>query len=125
MGFGVEGNLRGPFDIVGVVRPVGVGVVLPVAVGVVRPVREGVTDLVVAGVLGVDNEDRGGVGVTDRPNAVVGVGVVDRPNGCRGLIYRGVPLPPDEGVRGLVGVVMLDEELLRRLDLDKLPDEPV
>jgi len=32
--------------------------------------------------------------------------------------------PLVEGVRGLVGVVMLDEELLKRLDRVKLPDEP-
>lgn len=30
---------------------------------------------------GVDSEERGGVGVVDRPNAVVGVGVVERPYG--------------------------------------------
>ena len=105
-------------------RPDIVGVVRPPAVGVWRPVLEGPADLGVLVDRGVESEDRGGVGVVDRPNAVVGVGVVDRPYGCRGLIYRGVAEPLVEGVRGLVGVVMLDEELLKRLDRVKLPDEP-
>lgn len=113
------GKRRGPFDIVGVVRPDCVGVALPV-LGVCRPdlgVDFGVED-------GLIPDDLGGVGVVDRPNAVDGVGVVDRPNGCRGLIYLGVPvLELLEGVRGLVGV-MFDDELLKRLDRDKLPDDP-
>lgn len=119
---GVVGRRLGPFGIVGVVRPVGVGVVRPV-VGVWRPDLVGV-------VFGVDvdrgvDKVLGGVGVVDRPNAVVGVGVVERPNGCRGLIYRGIPIPePIDGVRGFVGVVILDDELLKRFDRDRLPDEP-
>lgn len=48
---------------------------------------------------------------------------MERPYGCLGLMYRGVPVPDVDGVRGFVGV-MFDDELLRRLDLVKLPDEP-
>ena len=114
------GNRRGPFDIVGVVLPDIVGVVRPV--GVIRPDRTGVICFGVDEDLGVDNVlGLGGVGVV-RPNDDVGVGVVDRPKGCRGLMYLGVELA--EGVRGLVGVVMFDDEELRRFDRDKLPDEP-
>lgn len=119
---GVVGRRLGPFDMVGVERPVDVGVVLPVVVGVCRPDLVGVA-FGVEDDLGVDNEDLGGVGVVDRPNAVDGVGVVERPNGWRGLIYLGVPVLPD-GVRGLLGVVILDDELLKRFERDKLPDEP-
>ena len=118
--FGVVGRRLGPFDIVGAVRPLGVGVVLPV--GVCRPDLVGVA-FGVEDNRGVDRDDLGGVGVVDRPNAVDGVGVVERPNGWRGLIYRGVPVLV-EGVRGFVGVVMFDDELLRRFERDKLPDEP-
>lgn len=117
--FGVVGRRLGPLAIVGVVRPLGVGVVRPV--GVWRPDLVGVA-FGVEDSRGVDSDDLGGVGVVDRPNAVDGVGVVERPKGWRGLIYRGVPVLV-EGVRGFVGV-MFDDELLRRFERDKLPDEP-
>lgn len=68
---GVVGRRRGPFDIVGVVRPVGVGVVLPPDVGVCRPDLVGVDFGVEVDLGTADEEDLGVVGV-DRPNAVVG-----------------------------------------------------
>lgn len=84
LGLGVVGNLRGPFDIVGVVRPDIVGVERPV--GVTRPERAGVICLGVDVDLGVELVlGLGGVGV-DRPNDDGGVGVVERPNGCLGLM---------------------------------------
>lgn len=118
-----------PFDIVGVVRPL--GVVLPDMVGVVLPDLFGVE---VFGVWFDDVEFRVvdedlGVGVFDRDAYVgVGWGVVD-------LDIVGV-LDPYElfklrvgvalvlGVRGLVGEWILEEELLRRFERDKLPVDP-
>jgi len=122
---GVEGNRLEPLAIVGVVLPDCVGVWRPVPLGVWRPVREdGGVAFGVEDPLGTPDELLGGVGVVDLPNAEVGVGVVDRPNGWRGDMYRGVVEPLALGVRGLVGVVMFDDELLRRFDRDRLPDEP-
>ena len=104
-------------------RPDIVGVVLPD--GVTRPDLLPAADFGVPADLGVEGVGRGGVGVVVRVPYEVGVGVVERPNGCLGLIYLGVPvLELVDGMRGLVGVLMFDDELLKRLDFVKLPDEP-